>query len=221
VITYPRSIGLNSSFHFLFKSLIPFLYRWIDQQAGGKKPGGEKEPNKRKSMKALDKVIIVLEGTVEKRECGGVQYTQDECCIIHEHWSNNGVAGMKNCAQQVEKAFAVRAKQVMSSTKVKGEVRAIAIPSVETLKDINDAVGLILNCRAQELSQGTHGQPPSRFIFICQHFPPPPPPSSPFPSHTPSPSTHSLLPHHSHLLPFVLLPHRRQPLRGADYQTLP
>jgi hypothetical protein len=52
------------------------LYRWNDF-AGGETPGGEKQPSKRKPMKALDKVVIVLKGTVEGwGGAGGVQYTQ-------------------------------------------------------------------------------------------------------------------------------------------------
>jgi hypothetical protein len=40
-------------------------------------------PSKRKSMKAMDKIVLVLEGTVEGRgAAGGVQYTQNECCTI-------------------------------------------------------------------------------------------------------------------------------------------
>ena len=85
------------------------MYRWNDF-AGGETPGGEKQPSKLKPMKALDKVVIVLEGTVEGRgDAGGVQYTQHECCTIVEHYSNNGVAGQNRAGQQVEKAFADRA----------------------------------------------------------------------------------------------------------------
>jgi hypothetical protein len=35
-----------------------------------------------------------------------VQYTQNECCTIFEHYCNNGVAGQNRAGQQVEKAFA-------------------------------------------------------------------------------------------------------------------
>ena len=116
-------------------------------------------------MKALDDVVLIIKGTVEGRGgAGGVQYTQQVCCTVYEHWTDNGVGGMNRMGQQVEKAFGDRghrAEQVLSSRNVIGDVRAFAIPSTETLKDIEGAVGLLLNRRAQELMFGTHGQPPS------------------------------------------------------------
>jgi hypothetical protein len=75
------------------------LYRWNDF-AGGEEPGGDKKPTKRKSMKALDDVILIIKGTVEGRGgAGGVQYTQQECCTIYEHWTDNGVGGMIQMGQ--------------------------------------------------------------------------------------------------------------------------
>ena len=93
-----------------------------------------KGPRKRKSLKSMDKVIIVMEGTVEARgKSGGVQYTQKECCEIVEHYNDGGVAAMTRSGAQVETSFGQRAIQVLSTVKVKDEVRAIAIPSAETL----------------------------------------------------------------------------------------
>ena len=129
----------------------------------------------------MDKVVLVLEGTVEGRgAAGGVQYTQNECCTIFDHYCNNGVAGQNRAGQQVEKAFADRANQVFSSRKVKGEVRAIAIPAAETLKDIVDTFCWLLNLQAILLCYGAHGQPPSPYASQCSctihiHLPPPPP----------------------------------------------
>ena len=119
-------------------------------------------------MKVLEDVVLVIKGTVEGRGgAGGVQYTQKECCTIYEHWTNNGVGGVNQMGQQVEKAFGDRAEQVLSSRKVNGDVRAFAIPSPETLKAIDGTVGLLLNRQAQELTYGAHGQPPSPYASQC------------------------------------------------------
>ena len=62
-----------------------------------------KGPRKRKSLKSMNKVIIVMEGTVEARgKSGGVQYTQKECCEIVEHYNNGGVAAMTRSGAQVD-----------------------------------------------------------------------------------------------------------------------
>ena len=97
------------------------MYRWNEfDSAGGETTGEEKEPSKRKSMQAMDKIVLVLEGTVEGRgAAGGVQYTQNECCTIFEHYCNNGVAGQNRAGQQVEKAFADRANQVFRLQRLK------------------------------------------------------------------------------------------------------
>ncbi len=93
---------------------------------------------------AMEKVMIIMEGTVQKRDGGGVEYTQNECANIIEHGVHAGVASMKTLGSQVENAFRQRAVQVWSTTKTKGEVRAVVTPSYETCKGMHDAVGLLL-----------------------------------------------------------------------------
>ena len=97
---------------------------------------------------AMDRVLILMEGTVTRRDGGGVEYTQNECANIIEHGVHASVASMKTLGSQVENAFRQRALEVFSTTKTKGDVRAMAIPSYETYKDMQDGVKLLLNVRA-------------------------------------------------------------------------
>ena len=76
------------------------------------------EQHKRKRMVAMDRVLIVMEGTVTKRDgVGGVEFTQNECANIIEHGLTAGVASMKTLGSQVENAFRQRALEVFSTTK--------------------------------------------------------------------------------------------------------
>ena len=127
-------------------------------------------------MVAMDRLLILMEGTVTKRDgVGGVEYTQTECANIIEHGLFAGVASMNTLGSQVENAFSQRALEVFSTTKTKGDVRAVAIPSYETYKDMQDGVGLLLNVQALWLILQAQGQPPPppapRFLhpslFLC------------------------------------------------------
>ena len=93
---------------------------------------------------ALERVFIIMAGTVKTRDGGGVEYTQDECANIIEHGVHAGVASMKTLGSQIENSFRQRAQEVFSTRKTKGQVRAVAVPSYETYKDIQDATGLLL-----------------------------------------------------------------------------
>ena len=114
---------------------------------------------------AMERVFIIMAGTVQKRDGGGVEYTQDECANIIEHGVHAGVASMKTLGSQVENAFRQRALQVWLTTKPKGGVRAVAIPSYETYKDILDAVGLLIKIQAISLIFESQGQQPPLFAF--------------------------------------------------------
>ena len=117
------------------------------------------EEHKRKKLVAMDRILILMEGTVTRRDGGGVEYTQNECANIIEHGLHAGVASMKTLGSQVENAFSQRALEVFSTTKTKGDVRAVAIPSYETYKDMQDGVGLLLNFQALSLVLKSQGQP--------------------------------------------------------------
>ena len=118
---------------------------------------------KRKKMKAMDKLIVVMEGTVQSRggSTGGVQYTLPECINIYLHYCDNGVGAstriMSRMGAQIENSFAQRAIQILSTTKTTDEVRAIAIPTHETTKDIVDAFGLLQNFHAILLTMDAQG----------------------------------------------------------------
>ena len=71
-------------------------------------------------MVAMDRLLILMEGTVTKRDgVGGVEYTQTECANIIEHGLFAGVASMNTLGSQVENAFSQELSRFIRLQKLK------------------------------------------------------------------------------------------------------